>query len=77
MKISDEHTGQQTVVLLPSLVTDDDVAVWLGVTPRTIWVWTRNGKFPQPVKLGKARAPKRWLTESIENWIKEQARLAA
>jgi hypothetical protein len=43
MKTNDRNTGQQTDVLLPSLVTDEDVASWLGVTPRTIWVWTRNG----------------------------------
>jgi predicted DNA-binding transcriptional regulator AlpA len=77
MKTISADTGQQTVVPLPSLVTDDDVAAWLGVTPRTIWVWTRNGKFPRPVKLGKARSPKRWLAEGVDNWIREQAKLVA
>jgi predicted DNA-binding transcriptional regulator AlpA len=72
-----EQTNRQpTSQGLPVLVNEDDIAAWLGVTSRTILNWTKRGKLPQPVKLGKVRAPKRWLADDVSQWIREQAQAA-
>lgn len=67
----DAH-AQSHDALLPRLVTDEQIAAWLGVTVRTVQIWTRLAKLPPPVKLGKSRAPKRWLAEDVAAWIKAQ-----
>lgn len=57
---------------LPKLVTDEQIAAWLGVTVRTVQIWTRLEKLPPPIKLGRSRAPKRWLAEDVATWIRDQ-----
>lgn len=37
-----------------------------SVSVPTVWRWSRDGKFPQPVKLGENCT--RWKLEDIEAW---------
>ena len=30
-----------------------DVAAQLDVSIRTVWLWTRSGRLPEPIRLGK------------------------
>lgn len=41
-----------------------------GVSVATIWRWTANNEFPQPVKIG--RACTRWTLESLEAYEKNR-----
>jgi len=41
-----------------------------SVSVPTVWRWTREGKFPQPVKLGENCT--RWKLEDIEAWEAKQ-----
>lgn len=38
----------------------------LPVSPATIWRWVRDGKFPQPFKIGSITA---WHAAEIENFV--------
>ncbi len=46
-----------------------EVAKLLGVSPRSVWEWANNGKFPQPIALGRLR---RWRLADVENWLAQQ-----
>lgn len=50
-----------------------EAAKVLGVSPRTLWTWTQEGKIPC-VRMGTGR---RQLTlypvESLSQWLREQA----
>ncbi|MDM8545168.1 helix-turn-helix transcriptional regulator [Candidatus Venteria ishoeyi] len=37
----------------------------------TIWRWTRDGKFPKPIKLSERCTA--WKKSDIESWIDERA----
>lgn len=52
-------------------VKDTDVANRFGVDRATIWRWSKNGKFPKPIKISDGCT--RWLLREIENWEEEQA----
>lgn len=43
-----------------------DIADRLGVSPDTVWRWTREGKFPAAVKLGGRTT--RWRLQDILDW---------
>ncbi len=59
------------------LLTMDDVCERLRVSPRTIRRWLREGKFPQPIRLGDApNSPLRWPEEDIQQWL-DQRRAAS
>ena len=45
----------------------------LGVSGSAIWLWTRNKKFPQPVKLAENTTA--WKASDIDAWV--QSRVAA
>lgn len=44
-------------------VTDEQVAVFLGICAKTVWDWVKHGKLPSPRRLA-ARAT-RWDAQSI------------
>lgn len=52
---------------------DTDLASRFGVHRITIWRWTRQNKFPKPVKLSPACS--RWKAEDVDTW--ESARETA
>ena len=37
---------------LPRLLTLNEVAAMMNRRPGTIWRWRKEGKFPQPLKIG-------------------------
>ena len=39
------------------------------VSPATIWRWAREGRFPQPVKLGPGTT--RWREEDLQTFEKK------
>ncbi len=53
------------------LLTCAQVARICEIHPKTIWKWLREGKFPQPVRLG-ARSV-RWTLGSIEQFLARTA----
>ncbi len=50
------------------LLTVDDVADILKVSPRTIWRMRSSRQLPKPVKIGGGI---RWRQPDIETWISE------
>lgn len=51
------------------LLTKNELAELLEVTPRTIDNWTRSGKLPRP----RFDQPPRWLTVTIQKWLEADA----
>jgi transposase len=51
------------------LLTKNELAELLGVTPRTIERWVISGKLPTP----RFDQPPRWLTPTIKNWLENGA----
>jgi predicted DNA-binding transcriptional regulator AlpA len=47
-----------------------EVAGLLGVSPRAVWGWAADGKFPPPLQLGRLR---RWHRGTIERFLDRQA----
>jgi predicted DNA-binding transcriptional regulator AlpA len=50
------------------------VADFVGVCPRTIERYVRDGQFPPPIRLGGSR---RWRRSKIEAFLREQEEAAA
>lgn len=50
------------------LLCRDEVAELLGIGIRTILLWERRGKFPQPILLAGGRL-KRWRMHDLRKWI--------
>ena len=55
---------------ITAFLRDTEAAVRYGVSRPTIWRWTRNGKFPKPVKLGAGST--RWRSSDLEAWEQSQ-----
>jgi prophage regulatory protein len=55
---------------ITAFLRDTEVAIRYGVSRPTIWRWTKNGKFPKPVKLGAGST--RWRSSDIEAWEQSQ-----
>lgn len=47
----------------------------LPVSPATIWRWVRNGKFPQPFKLGASVTG--WSADEIDAFVTASRKEAA
>lgn len=45
---------------------DIEVAIRYGISRSTIWRWLKQGRFPQPIKLGAAST--RWRLSDLEDW---------
>jgi predicted DNA-binding transcriptional regulator AlpA len=43
----------------------------LPVSPATIWRWVRQGRFPQPFKLGKAVTV--WNAADVDSFVAKRA----
>ncbi|MDA7423820.1 helix-turn-helix transcriptional regulator [Thalassococcus lentus] len=51
------------------LLKVSEITEQLAIAEPTVWRWISNGKFPAPIKLGRAS---RWRQSTIEQWLKEQ-----
>ncbi len=50
--------------------SDKQLAQKFGVTRNTIWRWTRDKVFPQPVKFSAGCT--RWRSDDIQEWMAER-----
>lgn len=48
------------------LLTTREVTALLKLDRSTLWDWTRKGRFPKPIKLGRAT---RYRRSDIEAWL--------
>lgn len=51
-------------------VSDIQLSQRHAVSRGTIWRWTKEGRFPKPVKLGPGCT--RWLLADVEKWEQER-----
>lgn len=47
-----------------------EVSKLLGVSPRSVWTWADEGKFPAPLELGRLR---RWRREDVISFLANKA----
>ena len=52
-----------------ALVDAEEIAQFLGCSPKHVRRMADSGQFPKPVKVGRL---KRWPREAIEEWINSQ-----
>jgi predicted DNA-binding transcriptional regulator AlpA len=52
----------------PLLVSADDVAQMLDISPRTVWRLLSAGKLIEPVRVG---GNTRWRVDELRRWIAE------
>lgn len=57
---------QGNVIRIKTLATTPKRQGILPVSPATIWRWVRDGKFPQPFKIGNITA---WHSDEIDNFV--------
>ncbi|WP_277750669.1 helix-turn-helix domain-containing protein [Hydrogenophaga sp. NH-16] len=55
---------------LPEYLSVARVSAMLGVGRSTLYSWLSQGRFPAPVKLGRAT---RWCLSDLEKWLEEKA----
>ena len=55
-----------TIHMTEPLLTYKDVGRLLQVSRVKIWTMIRDGEFPEPMRLGRAR---RWRTTDVDAWI--------
>ena len=48
------------------LIGYNEIARRLGVDRITVWKWVRAGRFPAPLRIGRAR---RWKESTVDEWI--------
>lgn len=65
----------KTVVRIADIASTPKKSGILPVSPATIWRWVRDGKFPQPFKLGTCVTG--WYAADIEAFIAQRAAEAA
>jgi prophage regulatory protein len=52
-------------------LSDKAVASMVDVSQSTIWIWTRAGKFPRPIRLADVRCT-RWRKSEVIAWMRAQ-----
>ncbi len=52
------------------LLTYDEVGRRLGLGRTALWALVRDGKFPEPLRIGRAR---RWRECDVDRWIADLA----
>ena len=53
------------------LLTAEEVAAWLQVAVVTVKLWTKQGRFPEPIKIAGGPVV-RWQVSTIQEWLDEQ-----
>ena len=54
-----------------SLMTVREVAECLGMTRAGIYKWIKEGRMPQPMRLGGSKGVLRWRVCDIEQWLED------
>lgn len=52
-------------------VTDLHAARFIGTTQKSIWVWSKMGKFPAPIKVSANIT--RWRAEEVRAYLDERS----
>ncbi|WP_415519299.1 MAG: helix-turn-helix transcriptional regulator [Desulfovibrio aminophilus] len=54
---------------LPStgFLRDKQILFFVPVCRATLWAWTKEGRFPKPVKLGPRTTA--WRAEDVREWL--------
>jgi len=68
-KAGKPEPGTRDVMELPRLLTKEEVAVYFGVSPRTVEKWRFEGVGPSPIKVGRHL---RWTVDSIKRYLAQQ-----
>lgn len=59
---------------LETLLSIEEVAEYLGVSPRTIWEWKGTGYGPKRIRIGR----RTWFRESdVQSWVANQDEVTA
>jgi predicted DNA-binding transcriptional regulator AlpA len=61
-----------TVDSLPStgFLRDKQILEIIPICRATLWSWTKDGKFPKPVKLGPRTTA--WPAAAVREWMEER-----
>lgn len=51
-----------------------EVMARAGVSRTTVYLWSREGKFPKPVRVGTRMVA--WREDEIEAWLKARLKVA-
>ena len=51
----------------PHVMRAKQAAAYLGVCPKTIWLWAKTGRLPRPIRQGKRCSV--WKTEDLDNYL--------
>jgi prophage regulatory protein len=62
---------QTKIIRIADIATTPAKSGLLPVSPATIWRWVRDGKFPQPFKIGVRTTV--WNYDEIQAYIARQA----
>ena len=55
------------------LLTSKQVADWLGITVKTVLVWTLAGDLPGAIEISRgARTTRRWRHPTIKRFLKDR-----
>lgn len=54
----------------PAALRVKGVSAFTSLGVSTIWLWSAQGKFPKPFRVGRATL---WLREDIQKWLDAQA----
>lgn len=49
----------------------NDITDRFKISKATVWAWTKEGKFPKPIKLGAGVT--RWVEKDISDWVESKA----
>jgi prophage regulatory protein len=55
---------------LPRLLSEKELCALIGVSRVTLWQWRRDGKFPQPVRVGPNT--NRWPEPVIAKFLEQR-----
>lgn len=55
----------------PKILRLPAVMEMVGVSKPTVYLWIRQGRFPQPLRIGPKASG--WLASELDSWIAERA----
>jgi prophage regulatory protein len=73
--LGDAQRTARRVIRIAELATTKKKKGRLPVSPATLWRWIKEGKFPQPFKLGPNTTV--WDLDQIEAFVAQQAEVQA
>jgi predicted DNA-binding transcriptional regulator AlpA len=62
-------TSNRCPLSTASLVTADELATFLGCSPKHVQRIARRGVFPKPIRIGRLC---RWQRHRVEQWLADQ-----